>query len=169
MCSPGRRLARIVKLVRHAKSTDAAHGCPTLRKGEEAAIGTTETTIAVRVLGTPSSIIAGQCAGGRLRQHYRHHYEGRHNFAVKAHGRLFLVIEITPRTQNPFHSCWRTCRGSLNQFVLVSARKSRGGEWWSPDDYDVRDSHGKVVGRIMLHPQAPKSPERRLAWRYISR
>jgi hypothetical protein len=45
---------------------------------------------------------------------------------------------------------------SLNQFVLVSARKSRGGEWWSPDDYDVRDSHGKVVGRIMRHPQAPK-------------
>jgi hypothetical protein len=24
------------------------------------------------------------------------------------------------------------------------------------DDYDVRDSHGKVVGRIMLHPQAPE-------------
>jgi hypothetical protein len=45
--------------------------------------------------------------------------------------------------------------GSLNQFVLVSARKSRGGEW-SPDDYDVRDSHGKVIGRIMLHPQARK-------------
>jgi len=44
--------------------------------------------------------------------------------------------------------------GSLNQFVLVSARKSRGGEWWSPDDYDVRDSHGKVVGRIMYDPQA---------------
>jgi hypothetical protein len=85
MCSPGRRLARIVKLVRHAKSTDAAYGCPTLRKGEETAIGTTETTIAVRVLGTPSSIIAGQSAGGRLRQHYRHHYEGRHNFAVKTH------------------------------------------------------------------------------------
>ena len=46
--------------------------------------------------------------------------------------------------------------GSLNQFVLVSARKSRGNEWWSPDDYVVQDSHGKVVGRIMLHPQAPK-------------
>jgi hypothetical protein len=44
---------------------------------------------------------------------------------------------------------------SLNQFVLVSARKSRGGEWLS-DAYDVRNSHGKVVGRIMLHPQAPK-------------
>jgi hypothetical protein len=37
--------------------------------------------------------------------------------------------------------------GSLNQFVLVKTRKSRGGEWWSPDDYDVQDSHGKVVGR----------------------
>jgi hypothetical protein len=45
---------------------------------------------------------------------------------------------------------------SLNQFVLVSARKSRGGAWWSPDDCDVRDSHGNVVGRIMLHRQAPK-------------
>jgi hypothetical protein len=37
--------------------------------------------------------------------------------------------------------------GSLNQFVLVKARKSRGGAWWSPDDYDVRDNAGKVVGR----------------------
>jgi hypothetical protein len=46
--------------------------------------------------------------------------------------------------------------GSLNQFVLVKARKSRGGEWWSTDDYDVRDNAGKVVGRIMLHPQALK-------------
>jgi len=45
--------------------------------------------------------------------------------------------------------------GSLNQFVLIKASKSRGGEW-SSDDYDVRDSHGKVVGRIMRHPQAPK-------------
>jgi hypothetical protein len=45
--------------------------------------------------------------------------------------------------------------GSLNQFFLIKASKSRGGEW-SPDDYDVRDSHGKVVGRIMLPPQAPK-------------
>jgi hypothetical protein len=43
----------------------------------------------------------------------------------------------------------------LNQFVLIKASKSRGGER-SPDDYDVRDSHGKVVGRIMLPPQAPK-------------
>jgi hypothetical protein len=46
--------------------------------------------------------------------------------------------------------------GARNQFVLVSARKSRGGDWWALDDYDVQDSHGKVVGRIMLHPQAPK-------------
>ena len=29
--------------------------------------------------------------------------------------------------------------GSLNQFVLVKARKSRGDDWWSPDDYDVRE------------------------------
>jgi hypothetical protein len=44
--------------------------------------------------------------------------------------------------------------GSLNQFVLVSARKSRGADNWDKDDYDVRDSHGKVVGRIMYDPQA---------------
>jgi hypothetical protein len=42
--------------------------------------------------------------------------------------------------------------GARNQFVLMKASKSRGGDWWSPDDYDVRDSHGKVVGRIMRHP-----------------
>jgi hypothetical protein len=41
-------------------------------------------------------------------------------------------------------------------FVLVSARKNRGADHWDTDDYDVRDSHGKVIGRIMLHPQAPK-------------
>ena len=45
--------------------------------------------------------------------------------------------------------------GSQNQFVLIKASKNRGGEW-SPDDYDVRDGHGKVVGRIMRHPQASK-------------
>jgi hypothetical protein len=41
------------------------------------------------------------------------------------------------------------------QLVLVPARKSRGADHWDTDDYDVRDSHGKVVGRIMRHPQAP--------------
>src|SRR5262245_19981152 len=47
-------------------------------------------------------------------------------------------------------------RSSDQQFVLISANKSRGGAHWSPDDYDVRDNLGKVVGRIMLHPQTPK-------------
>ena len=45
--------------------------------------------------------------------------------------------------------------GSLDQFVLIKAGKSRGGVW-SDDDYYVRDRVHKVVGRIMLHPQAPK-------------
>jgi hypothetical protein len=44
------------------------------------------------------------------------------------------------------------------KLVLVSARKSRGADHWDEDDYDVRlgDGSGPVVGRIMLHPQAPK-------------
>ena len=42
--------------------------------------------------------------------------------------------------------------GSLDQLVLIKARKSRDGEW-SHDDYDVRDSHGNVVGSIMRHPK----------------
>jgi hypothetical protein len=46
--------------------------------------------------------------------------------------------------------------GARNQFVLMKASKKRGGDWWSPDDYDVRDSHGKVVGRI----PPPASTER---------
>src|SRR5262245_24430913 len=52
-----RRATRIVKLIDDAKSTDAAHGCSTLLKGEEAAICAAHTR---RILGAPSSIIAAQ-------------------------------------------------------------------------------------------------------------
>jgi hypothetical protein len=46
--------------------------------------------------------------------------------------------------------------GLLDQFVLIKAGKSRGGVW-SDDDYLVRDrARNVVVGRIMLHPHAPK-------------
>ena len=46
--------------------------------------------------------------------------------------------------------------GSPDQFVLIKASKSCGGVW-SDDDYIVRDrAHNIVVGRIMLHLQAPK-------------
>jgi len=46
--------------------------------------------------------------------------------------------------------------GSVDQFVLIKASKSHGGVW-SDDDYLVRDqARNVVVGRIMLHPQAPK-------------
>jgi hypothetical protein len=39
---------------------------------------------------------------------------------------------------------------------LVHASKSRGGVLWSKDDYDVYDGERRVIGRIMLHPQARK-------------
>ena len=39
--------------------------------------------------------------------------------------------------------------------TLVRANKSRGGGHWSDHDYDVYASD-RVIGRIMLHPQAPK-------------
>jgi hypothetical protein len=43
-----------------------------------------------------------------------------------------------------------------DQSVLIKASKSFGGVW-SHDDYIVRDlGRNVVVGRIMLHPQAPK-------------
>ena len=45
---------------------------------------------------------------------------------------------------------------SLDQFVLIKASKSLG-RVWSDDEYIVRDrACNVVVGRIMLHPQAPK-------------
>jgi len=45
-------------------------------------------------------------------------------------------------------------RSSLDQFVLIKASRSRGGVY---DDYIVHDrARNVVVGRIMLHPQAPK-------------
>jgi hypothetical protein len=44
------------------------------------------------------------------------------------------------------------------QLVLVPARKSRGGDHWSLDDYDVQlgDAKGKLIGRIFKAPQAKK-------------
>ncbi|MGB8826880.1 MAG: hypothetical protein WCD25_26410 [Pseudolabrys sp.] len=44
------------------------------------------------------------------------------------------------------------------RLVLVSARKSRGTDYWDNDDYDVRlgNASGRVVGRIFRQPRAPK-------------
>jgi hypothetical protein len=42
------------------------------------------------------------------------------------------------------------------KLTLVHAAKSRGGVLWSKDDYDVYDGERRVIGRIMLHPQARK-------------
>jgi hypothetical protein len=42
----------------------------------------------------------------------------------------------------------------MTTLVLVPANKSRGGDHWDADDYDVRDG-GRVIGRIFRHPQAP--------------
>ena len=44
---------------------------------------------------------------------------------------------------------------AMHKLLLVRANKSRGGGHWSDDDYDVYDGD-RVVGRIMLHPQAPE-------------
>jgi len=40
-------------------------------------------------------------------------------------------------------------------FTLICANKSRDGDRWSDDDYDVYDGV-RVIGRIMMHPQAPE-------------
>lgn len=47
---------------------------------------------------------------------------------------------------------------SNEKLVLVRANKSRGGDHWSTDDFDVRlgDASGQVIGRIFHAPMAPK-------------
>jgi hypothetical protein len=52
----------------------------------------------------------------------------------------------------------------LNQFVLVSARKSRGADHCDKDDYDVRlgDKSGPVVGRITRGKPLNAPADRRL-------
>jgi hypothetical protein len=75
ICSPGRRVARIV-LTGPAKSTLAAHACLALLKGGETAIFAAITGI----LGAP--ICASRC----LRQHCRYHHKRRDdNLRSKAH------------------------------------------------------------------------------------
>jgi hypothetical protein len=44
----------------------------------------------------------------------------------------------------------------MHTLLLVRANKRRGGGVrWSDDDYDVYEGE-RVIGRIMLHPQAPE-------------
>ena len=56
---------------------------------------------------------------------------------------------------------------SETTLTLVHASKSRGGVLWSKDDYDVYDGERRVIGRIMLHPQARK--DRPWLWTITSR
>ena len=78
-----RRSTGIVKLIRHAKPADTAHGCPALLNSKKAAVCTTASH--PRILGAPSSIIARQRIGWRLRQHYGRNKERRHNIRREAH------------------------------------------------------------------------------------
>jgi hypothetical protein len=68
-------------LIDRAKSTDAADRRRALLPGEKAAIRAAQTVID----GAPSSIIAGQSGGWRLRQDCRHHDERRYNLSSETH------------------------------------------------------------------------------------
>jgi hypothetical protein len=64
---------------------------------------------------------------------------------------LALMVQI-----NIFEKGITNFESDLNhRLVVVKASESRGGEWSTPDDYDVCNRAGKVLGRIMRHPQAP--------------
>jgi hypothetical protein len=43
----------------------------------------------------------------------------------------------------------------IDNIILSRADKNRAGRRWSDDDYDVYDGE-RVIGRILLHPQAPE-------------
>lgn len=55
----------------------------------------------------------------------------------------------------------------MTTLLLVPANKSRGGGHWRDDDYDVRNGDGRVIGRIMKHPQA--KAEEPWLWTIIER
>jgi hypothetical protein len=48
--------------------------------------------------------------------------------------------------------------------TLIRANKSRGEGQWFDDDYDVFNE-GKVIGRVMRHPQAP--PDQPWFWTIV--
>lgn len=64
---------------------------------------------------------------------------------------LALMVQI-----NIFEKGITNFKADLDhRLVLVKASESRASEWSTPDDYDVCNRAGKVLGRIMRHPQAP--------------
>src|SRR5262245_13985222 len=76
---------------------------------------------------------------------------------------LYQHLEHSPgcvrgSLKNPKEPAASSMPHSKVNLLLVPARKSRGSGHWDKDDCDVRlgDRGGPVVGRIMLHPQAPQ-------------
>src|SRR6185295_5836270 len=76
-----------------AKPADTAHGCPALLNSEKAAVCGTASH--PPILGAPSSIIARQRIGWRLRQHYGRNKERSHNIRREAHRKASLVVTLT--------------------------------------------------------------------------
>jgi hypothetical protein len=83
----------IVKLIRHAKPADTAHGRPALLDSEKAAV--CRTASHPPILGAPSSIVARQRIGWRLHQHYGRNEKRSHNIRREAHCEPSYVVTLT--------------------------------------------------------------------------
>ena len=93
-----RRFTRI-KLIGYAKSTDAAHSCPTLLNSEETAI-CAAATHARRIIGTPWIRVVGQCVGSTTGTIAK----AAITLVVKRIGELPWLLKITPGSEDPFIS-----------------------------------------------------------------
>jgi hypothetical protein len=110
---------RIVKLIGHAESPNAAHGGHALIPGREPAILAPEAFAAV-IVGAPRIRIVRQSIGGLLRQHRYDNSESRHKLGSKAHLSLLVLVGITPLGHHPF--MWPGTRGS--RFIRPTAPRA---------------------------------------------
>ena len=121
------RPLRIVKLIGHAKSTDAAHGRSTLLKGEKAAIGGGETTI-------------GGCV-----KHRHHQRERRHKPGHKAHFAAPDFV-VAPGSKYPTSAAiFRQCSRGVRIRPIPATCQA-----WE------RQHLGDVKLEIFLHPANPR-------------
>src|SRR5262245_9184601 len=135
---------RIVKLIGHAESPNAAHGGHALIPGREPATLAPKAFAAV-IVGAPRIRIVRQSIGGVLRQHRYDNSESCHKLGSKAHLSLLVIMGITPLGHDPF--MWPRTRGVAIHMTDSSPGPSTSSQVMG--EISTAVAHRRADGRLV--------------------